>query len=83
MAKISIIKMSNKSQNDKQEIEALKMIQKRATKLETNHYNSFKTASINPMDNFFERHYKSLAFVAVETCHNTFFHFIDTVKVRG
>lgn len=29
------------------------------------------------------RHYKALAYLAVETSHNTFFHFIDTIKVRG
>ena len=35
------------------------------------------------MNSFVERHFKAMAFCAVETTHNTFFHFIDTVKVRG
>lgn len=37
---------------------------------------------MNPFTSFVERHYKMMAFCSIETCHTTFFHFIDTVKVR-
>ena len=38
---------------------------------------------INPLNNVFLRHSRSLSFVALEMLHNTIFHFIETVKVRG
>ena len=59
----------------------LKSIERRAARVESDNYGGKKT--IDPTGGFLGRHYKALAFVAVETSHNTFFHFIDTVKVRG
>ena len=58
-------------------------INKRASKVEQNYLDSFATNKINPMNSFQVRQNKLLAFVAVEATHNTLFHFIETVKVRG
>ena len=44
---------------------------------------SFATNDINPMNSFALRHAKALGYIAVESIHNTVFHFIETVKVRG
>lgn len=37
----------------------------------------------NPLNNVFLRNSKALTYVAVEMFHNTSFHFIETLKVRG
>ena len=44
---------------------------------------SYATNDINPMNNFALRHAKALGYIATEGIHNTVFHFIETVKVRG
>ena len=44
---------------------------------------AYATNDINPMNSFALRHAKALAFIATESIHNTLFHFIETVKVRG
>jgi len=44
---------------------------------------SFATHQVNPMNNFLLRHSKAVGYVALESFHNTLFHFIETVKVRG
>jgi hypothetical protein len=44
---------------------------------------SFVTDGINPMNSFHLRHAKLMAFVAMESTHNTIFHFIETMKVRS
>ena len=44
---------------------------------------AYATNDINPMNSFALRHAKALAFIATESIHNTIFHFIETVKVRG
>ena len=72
--------MGDRKKDDRQ---GLENIQKRAMKVENTYYQSFATYDINPMNSFAERHYKALTYLAVETSHNTFFHFIETVKVRG
>lgn len=41
------------------------------------------TSDINPMNSFFLRHIKALSYCSLECFHATFFHIIDTVKVRG
>ncbi len=38
---------------------------------------------LNPFDSFVARHVKSLSFCTLEVFHATFFHAIDTIKVRG
>ena len=38
---------------------------------------------INPLNNVFLRNSKALSYVAIETFHNTAFHFIETIKVRA
>jgi hypothetical protein len=38
---------------------------------------------INPLNSFIARNTKSIAYISTETLHNTIFHFIETVKVRG
>ena len=38
---------------------------------------------LNPMNNIYMRHNRALCYVALEMFHNTMFHFIETVKVRG
>jgi len=68
---------------DKTEVEGLNRIQKRASKIENDYYKSFVTNEINPLNSFVERNFKEMAFVACESSHATFFHFIDTLKVRG
>ena len=35
------------------------------------------------MDNLMVKHAKLMGYVALESVHNTVFHFIETVKVRG
>lgn len=35
------------------------------------------------MNNLLVRHAKLLSYVALESTHNTVFHFVETVKVRG
>ena len=44
---------------------------------------SFATHDINPMNSLLVRHAKTFTYVALESLHNTFFHFVETVKVRG
>ena len=39
--------------------------------------------NFNPINSVFIRHCKALSYVSLEMVHNTIFHFIETVKVRG
>jgi hypothetical protein len=39
--------------------------------------------AINPINNNLVRYSKTLGFVAIEMFHNTAFHFMETLKVRG
>jgi hypothetical protein len=39
--------------------------------------------NIDPFSNFYIRHAKSLTYCGLETFHATFFHIIETLKVRG
>jgi hypothetical protein len=62
---------------------AFREIEKRASKRERALSESFATSDINPMNSFFLRNAKALSFCSLECFHATFFHVIDTVKVRG
>ena len=70
-------------QREHDERVGLEQINKRAGKRESLFLQSFATHDINPMNSFVIRHAKTLAYVALESTHNTIFHFIETVKVRG
>ena len=61
----------------------LEQIYKRASKRENAHLQSFATHDINPMNSFMIRHAKMMTYIALESTHNTLFHFVETVKVRG
>ena len=61
----------------------LELINKRAERVERNTLQEFATGGINPMDNLMVKHAKLMGYVALESVHNTVFHFIETVKVRG
>jgi len=67
----------------RQEQEGLQNIKKRAERHENAMLRNFVTDGINPMNSFHLRHAKLMAFVAMESFHNTFFHFIETMKVRS
>lgn len=41
------------------------------------------TYDISPFNSFYLRHAKSLTYCFIEMFHATFFHVIDTIKVRG
>jgi len=41
------------------------------------------TQGLNPINNAFLKHSKVFSYVALEMFHNTMFHFIETLKVRG
>jgi ABC-type uncharacterized transport system permease subunit len=69
------------SRNNKRE--GMDLINKRAAKVESAFLKSLETTSVNPMNTFQIRQTKLLAFIALESTHNTLFHFIETVKVRG
>ena len=38
---------------------------------------------LNPINNIYMKHNKALSYVFMEMFHNTMFHFIETIKVRG
>ena len=62
----------------------LELINKRAGRVEKNTLGEFAMDGvINPLDNLMVKHAKLIGYVALESCHNTVFHFIETVKVRG
>lgn len=65
--------------------EAFEHIDKRAQKRDKQIRESFATSDISPFNSnsFYIRHSKALTYCALECFHATFFHFIDTVKVRG
>ena len=66
--------------------EALDKISKRAQRQEQAVLDSFATSNINPLNqnqNFWVTNKKLLAYTGLEAAHNTFFHFIETVKVRA
>lgn len=65
--------------------EGLSNINKRAERQQKSYLNSFATNGVNPLneDNFTVRNTKVLAYMAVEIIHTTFFHLIETVKVRA
>lgn len=44
---------------------------------------SSPTYEISPFNSFYMRYAKELSFCSLEMFHNTFFHFIETIKVRG
>lgn len=46
-------------------------------------YGSASTQGLNPINNVFLKHSKVFSYVALEMFHNTMFHFIETLKVRG
>ena len=46
-------------------------------------FEGFATHNINPLNSILLRNSKLLCFMALEATHNTLFHFIETVKVRG
>jgi hypothetical protein len=77
--------MEDKSpkRSEKFEQEGLKRIEQRASKSDNDYYRTFSTQKPDPLNNFVERHFKSLAYISVESTHNIFFHFVDTVKVRA
>ena len=58
-------------------------IEKRANRRESEIAKHKATYEINPFDKFYLRHAKSLCYCSLEMFHATFFHFIDTIKVRG
>ena len=61
----------------------MREIQRRAAKRDQYISQSFMTSDINPMNSFYIRNAKPLAFISLECFHATVFHIIDTVKVRG
>jgi hypothetical protein len=61
----------------KEQEEGRQLIQSRAAKRDAPSPND------NPLNSFTMRHAKALAFVGVEVAHNTLFHFVETMKVRG
>ena len=58
-------------------------IDKRASRKEIERAQYKATYDINPFDSFFIRHAKSLTYCSLEMFHSTFFHFIETIKVRA
>ena len=46
-------------------------------------FEGFATHNINPLNSALLRHSKLLCYMALEATHNTLFHFVETVKVRG
>lgn len=65
------------------ERQGLEQINKRAAKKEAEFLSSFGDYDLNPTNSFLVRNTKTIAYIAVESSHNTFFHFIETVKVRN
>ena len=61
----------------------LEQINKRALKRNQAFIDSFETNDINPLNNFYLRHAKSIAYIVTEAFHNTAFHFVETAKVRS
>ena len=73
----------SRRQREHNERIGLENINKRAMKQEQKYFEGFATHEINPMNNMVVRYSKLLSYVALESFHNTIFHFIETVKVRG
>lgn len=44
---------------------------------------SSQQVQTNPLNNVLLRHSKAMSYVALECFHNTAFHFVETLKVRG
>lgn len=76
--------LSYQRRQEKRQLElARKEIDRRASKREQQELQSSATFEISPFNSFYIRHAKALTFCSLEMFHNTFFHFIETIKVRG
>ena len=62
--------------------DGLNNINRRAAKQQQAYLDSFTLDPMNP-NNFSNRNNKIMFYCAIEAIHNTFFHFIETVKVRS
>jgi hypothetical protein len=63
--------------------DGLDSINKRANRQQKSYIDSFTTNEINPLNNLTMRYTREIAYMAMESTHNTFFHMIETVKVRA
>jgi len=63
--------------------QGLENINKRAQRQQQSYIDSFATNDLNPLNSLLMRNTKEIAYIALESTHNTFFHFIETVKVRA
>ena len=77
--------MSSNRRQDKLDQQGLTQIEERAKRHQRSYLDSFATNAVNPFnqDTYLYRNIKMFAYVATEATHNTLFHFIETVKVRG
>lgn len=75
--------MQGKSERRQLEL-ARSLIEKRANRVELKQKQKAATDDISPFTgNLFIRHGKSLTFCSLEMFHATFFHVVETIKVRG